>query len=247
MSSQFLNSEKLSSLLTNIHILVPKGVEHQAVRQGLQARRTPSLCNITLDSIPAGSLALADYLATLATTWQTRPSAFLVMGVAGSLTETLPIGQAVLLDHCCSISPGSVQNWQSTDRHFTEFLQHRLRAPPTATLLPCVKGLTTPHVVTTAIAKQHLAQQSGAAVVEMENMTVLKFAQEHQIPIAMLRVVSDGVEHDLPDLSRVFDSVGNLKPFALARTFSQHPIAAGRLIRGSLIACGVLKQLAAQL
>jgi hypothetical protein len=53
---------------------------------------------------------------------------------------------------------------------------------------------------------------------------------------AIVRVVSDDLAGNIPDLSRAFDDRGNLQPLALAAAFARQPIAAARLIRGSLIA-----------
>jgi hypothetical protein len=62
-----------------------------------------------------------------------------------------------------------------------------------------------------------------------------------------VRVVSDGVRGDLPDLSQAFDSAGALQPWALGRSFVRKPVAAMRLVWGSIVALQKLKNCAAML
>jgi hypothetical protein len=50
----------------------------------------------------------------------------------------------------------------------------------------------------------------------------------------MLRVVSDNAQHDLPNLANAIDQNGALQPLPLAWSMVKQPIAAMRLIRGSL-------------
>ena len=66
----------------------------------------------------------------------------------------------------------------------------------------------------------------GSAILEVLNLT--------GCPIAMLRVVSDDLDHDLPDLSAALSPDGSLRPLPLAIGMMRHPIAALNLIRGSL-------------
>jgi hypothetical protein len=75
----------------------------------------------------------------------------------------------------------------------------------------------------------------------MESIWILEFMQQRGIGVSVVRVVSDAVVGDLPDLSQVFDLNGRLKPMELARAFVMRPIAALRLIRGSILG---LRQLA---
>jgi hypothetical protein len=62
----------------------------------------------------------------------------------------------------------------------------------------------------------------------------------------MLRVVSDDVRFDLPDLSDAIQD-GKVQAGRMAQAMIKSPIAAGRLIRGSLTGLNRLRQLAAEL
>jgi nucleoside phosphorylase len=84
-----------------------------------------------------------------------------------------------------------------------------------------------------AVEKAHLAQTYNADVVDMEGYIALQFLSQFGIAVAMVRVVSDDCQHDLPDLSNAFDAAGSLQPFPLALAMLRRPIAAIQLIQGS--------------
>jgi hypothetical protein len=65
--------------------------------------------------------------------------------------------------------------------------------------------------------------------------------------VGMIRVVSDDCFHDLPDLSAAFSPEGSLKPLPLAIGMARQPLAASRLIRGSLKGLSRLEKLSRQL
>jgi nucleoside phosphorylase len=84
-------------------------------------------------------------------------------------------------------------------------------------------------LIWSAAEKRHLGR--GVDVVDMEGFAALEFFLPQGVPTAMLRVVSDDEHHDIPDLTPAFNSDGSLQP-----------LAATRLIRGSLVGLKVLEQ-----
>jgi hypothetical protein len=220
----------MSQLSTLVHtILVPQGVEYQAVCQGLQ---TVTLKPQVL-AIPVGG-AVRQQLQM----WQHLPNfsegrTVLLMGLGGGLTPQLRIGDAVLYQTCV-YRVGDQSKTLSCDRPLTTQLQKRL---PEITL---VQGITSDRVIWSAQEKQQLAQQAAADVVDMEGFIALENLQHCRV--AMLRVISDDHQHDIPDLTTAFNSDGSLQPFSLAASMLRQPIAATRLIQGSLTG---LKQLQA--
>jgi hypothetical protein len=208
-------------------VLVPQGAEYQAVRRGVRAIAQPPL----ILPIPVGIAPVQRWVAH----WQQTPtfqtvtrSGVLVMGLCGSLTPQFTIGDAVLYQHCLDASG---QRWPCH----------------TPLALPRVTAFTSDRLVHTAIAKQHLAQTYQADVVDMEGTAILNALVPLGIPVTMVRVVSDTATQDLPDLQGAISSEGNLRPLPLAIGLLRQPIAASRLIRGSLRGLRTLQQIAGSL
>jgi nucleoside phosphorylase len=110
-----------------------------------------------------------------------------------------------------------------------------------------VKGLTSDRVISLAAEKQNLHQKFGVDVVDMEGFALLEFFQNLNVSIAMLRVVSDDAVHDIPDLTTAISTEGKIQPLPLVSTFIRQPLAAARLIRGSLQGLKILERLAYRL
>ncbi len=157
----------------------------------------------------------------------------LVLGLCGSLTPQWGWGTTVVYQDCLDGS-GRL----SCDPTITNVLQACLGAP-------LVTGFSTSHVVSSAQAKGDLGREWGAGVVDMEGTAILGSLSGYQV--GMVRVVSDAVTQELPDLSGVFDAQGRLQPLRLARSLGGQPVAALDLIRGSLGALRSLGAVAAQL
>ena len=224
-------------------ILAPQGTEAQAIAKGLGKTD-----RIHLQPIPVGATAVQSFLANLAQTWTAmeKPQGLLVMGVTGSLSADYDIGQAVWVEQCQYWGNGDHGQGQEYvgDRRLMDRVNHLL-GPEWQ--IPMVKGITVSEVVCRGEEKELLGKNSGAQVVDMENTAVLAFGEAKQIPVAILRVVSDAVDQDLPDLSKAFDAQGVLQPLPLAKALLSRPLAAGHLIQGSLRACGRLTAIAQSL
>lgn len=152
------------------------------------------------------------------------------MGLCGSLTPKQTIGDAVLYSE--SLFPNPI----FCDRALTVHLQALLK-------VPIVSGVTSDRVISTAIEKQQLATQFKADVVDMEGAFALEVLNEIGVTVATVRVVSDDCDRDLPNLARAFNGDGSLQPVALVTAMVRQPIAATRLIRGSLHGLKVLQSI----
>ncbi|ALF56018.1 phosphorylase [Nostoc piscinale CENA21] len=161
--------------------------------------------------------------------WQT--TRVLVMGLCGSLRQNYAVGDAVLYQSCTY--QGRVQE---CDRPLMTQLSAAL---PKVSL---VKGLTSDRVIWSATKKSSLAATSNCDVVDMESFAALQFFQAMGIEVAVLRVVSDDSLHDIPDLSAAISTDGSLQALPLAWGLISQPIAATRLIRGSLQGLKVLEK-----
>ncbi|GAB4374923.1 MAG: hypothetical protein Kow00121_20010 [Elainellaceae cyanobacterium] len=220
-------------------ILVPQGAEHQAVRSGLSRIRGKLPIVVP---IPVGMPAVKAYLqgwlqgAIFSEQGQMR---VVVMGLAGSLSPRYQIGDVVIYRDCLPFTALSDLSQPSypCDRALTEFLQRQLDRD-----MSIVNALTSDRVIHTAQEKQTLAQTSDAEVVDMEGAAILELLGEAGIAVAMLRVISDDCYHDLPDLSHAIRADGTLHPTRMALAMLRQPIAAFRLIRGSLKGLRVLRE-----
>jgi Phosphorylase superfamily len=208
-------------------ILVPQGAEYKAVRRGLSGV-TGSIP--TVIAIPVGMKPLLKYLQQ--GLFLASKSRVLIMGICGSLSDRYTVGDIVLYQNCVY-----QQKQQECDRTLTAQLHSSL--PEKVSL---VKSLTSDRVIWSAAEKRRLGETLTADVVDMEGFTALEFFNPAGVSVAMLRVVSDDCQHNIPDLTPAINSDGSLNPFPLAMGMLRQPLAATRLIRGSLTALKVLEQ-----
>lgn len=210
----------------NSVILVPQGAEHRAVCAGLKSHRHPP----EVIPIPAGITAVQRFLTQLPLKDFTD---VLVMGLCGSLSPQYEIGTIVVYQSCRNLAGET----KGCDRALTQRLQDQLQ-------VSLVRALTSDRVICSTIEKQTLGKTYEAEVVDMEGFAVLSSLK---IPVTMVRVVSDDARHDLPDLSGTIDTDGNLQAFPMAKAMMKAPIAATRLIRGSLKGLNGLRQITSNL
>ncbi|WP_121970564.1 phosphorylase [Leptolyngbya sp. BC1307] len=204
-------------------VLVPAGAEYQAVKSGLS--RVPNAPELV--AIPAGPQGVKTFLETRSI----REGGVLLMGLGGSLTPELSVGNGVVIEKI----------WQAAgemfacDRTLTTQLAERLRI---ATGI----GVTCDRVITTVAEKKRLGDRYSASVVDMEGAVLLKALPERAI--AILRVISDDCQDDLPDIAGAIAADGSLRPMYLALSFIKRPLSAIRFIRGSLKGLKALENVA---
>ncbi|MDB5591453.1 phosphorylase [Enterovirga sp.] len=116
-------------------------------------------------------------------------------GMAGALAPHLEAGDLVCPDRVgCeggperAVSPAIIEQW---------------RARLAAELPPRVAGLLigSDRPVLAAADKRRLAERSGAAALDMESHVAAAYAAAHGLPFAVLRVISDSVDHTLPEVA----------------------------------------------
>ncbi len=218
-------------------IFVPQGAEYAAVQRGL--RDVPVTDRPEVVAIPAGLTPADQFIRTYNSAQGqhegqqselANPARPLLLGLCGSVSPELTIGMAIA--------------YRSSRRQTQPDEYYRLN-PPEALLNLAelhdapIDALNVDLAVCTVEDKQAIArdfrdviQDGKIAAIDMESVALLRrFPQA-----AIVRVVSDDLAGNIPDLSRAFDDRGNLQPLALAAAFARQPIAAARLIRGSLIA-----------
>ena len=166
----------------------------------------------------------------------------LLVGLCGSLSPEYAIGDIVLYQECIYAPPSSPPQLRGCDRSLTAILHRNLQEKASL-----VRGLTSDRPIWSAQEKRHLGQRYGAGAVDMEGFAALDFLEGAGVAVAMLRVISDDCCHNLPDLNPAFRPDGSLAPFPLTLGLLRHPLAAARLVRGSLRGLEVLQQVTADL
>lgn len=213
-------------------IVVPQGAEYQAVCRGLSQDNSQ---NIQVLPIPIGTnrieATLANYALELANSQR-----ILIMGLCGSLAQQYSVGDTVLYQKCCSLD----HEFLNLESELTRMIQDKLS-------VNLVMGLTSDRPICQAAEKLRLSQIYPVQVVDMEGYRYITELQRQGKSIAMVRVVSDDLRGNIPDLSQAIDDHGNLKAGAMAIAFLFQPIAATRLIKGSLTGLKALQQITTKL
>ncbi|MFN4269927.1 MAG: phosphorylase [Thermosynechococcus sp.] len=210
--------------MTSCLVLVPQGAEYRAVQRRLRH------ANVAILPLRAGSAAVTT--PALITALKVLPAMILVLGVCGGLHPEDRVGEVVVYTTC------------QDEEGQTYFLDQRLSAKLTPAWRR-VRGLTVAAPLSQAQEKQALAARWGVEVVDMEGVPLLEALGG--VPVVMVRVISDGGDRDLPDLSQAFDSQGNWRPWPLAIAMLRKPLAAAHLIQGSLKALKVLEKIAPEI
>ncbi len=217
-------------------ILVPQGAEYGSVCRSLNRVTVPTP---SVFPIPVGFKPLTRYLERWQQAGHLRESSqpkVLLMGLCGSLTPNYSIGEIVLYRDCvCKLDTG-LQQLRNCDPELTTLLHHQLKDKAFL-----VKALTSDRLVSSAAEKRQLGQSYQAEVVDMEGFAALEVLTQAGVAVAMVRTISDDTHHDLPDLSSAISPDGLLEPLPLAIGMLRQPIAATRLIRGSLRGLKVLQ------
>jgi|GEM_PF-179690 len=216
-------------------ILVPQGAEYQAVCRSLPQQAVNSL---SILPIPMGVKESSRYVREQIAP-RTKAKRVVLMGLCGSLQPQYTVGDVVLCDRCLDAT-GSVQRSDST---LSAQIERQLRSRS------ILRGtaLTSDRLIHLAAEKQALGQRYPADIVEMEGFGVLESLSGFGIAAALLRVISDDSHGDIPDLSSALNAQGKLQPLPTALSFLQNPLAAARLIRGSLRGLKVLQEVARSL
>ncbi len=203
-------------------VIVPRGAEAQAVVGGWPAARPK------LSTVAAGSAAGETVAGMSGTT-------ALVLGLCGAVDPKLRVGDVVVY--------ARIRNGPDVIT-----LDPRLAAD-------CVAGLDSVLVDAAAVtavvgavaAKRALWVETGVAVVDMEAAPLARALHGRGVRVAMVRVVSDDAGAELPDLARVFDGAGRLRPLPLALTFARTPLRSARFIAGAIAALRALHAVARRL
>lgn len=201
-------------------ILVPQGAEFQAVKRGIGR----SDCLIV--AIPAGLKPVQIFLAQQQ--WDTRSiDRVYVLGLCGGLNPDLAIGDVVVYASCQDFAQ---QFWQCESDEFNN--------------AKSVKATSSNKIIATAKEKRFIREKYGCDVVDMEGAAILEYFAALNIPVTILRVVSDDAAGDIPDLSAAIDENGKLQSRQLAIGLIKEPRKGLRLVRGAIVGLRSLEKVA---
>jgi purine-nucleoside phosphorylase len=203
-----------------IVILVPQGAECQAVRRGL------GRSGQAISAIPAGLLPVRNFLAQQQ--WDTGSiERVYVLGLCGGLHPDLAIGDVVIYASCQNFGQ---RVWQCE--------------AITIANAKSVRAISSNKVIATATEKRFVREKYGCDVVDMEGTAILEFFAALDIPVTIVRVVSDDAAGDIPDLSAAIDPDGKLQGGKLAIGLVKEPRKGLRLVRGAIVGLRSLEKVA---
>jgi nucleoside phosphorylase len=164
-----------------------------------------------------------------------KPDFVLVTGLCGGLTKFEREYELVNYANCLSDRDknGLACNEPLIETLSTTLSSHRIRCR-------IVDGITSPRVATNRADREALAR-SGANVVDMESYEILALAALARIPAAVLRVVSDSCDREIPDLNKAIDTEGNFDGRKALRIALGSPVRTLRLIAANKRALDVLR------
>lgn len=218
-------------------ILVPQGAEAAAVKRGLKRAQASTV----ILPIAMGPQATARRLTTALDSGGLPPgSKVLVLGVAGSLSAQLGIGDVVVYEKFIALSPSSkslavIANREGTAQVYDSVLRSRL---PEAQV---ITALSSDRLIHSTQEKAQLQASTGAQAVDMEAAAIQTSLSPRDIQISTVRVISDDLGMDLPNIEGAINDDGGLDGVKMAMVMVSQPKAAINLIRGSLKALKVLE------
>jgi nucleoside phosphorylase len=133
-----------------------------------------------------------------------KPDAVLAIGLCGGLTKELKEGHVVAYTEC--LSDDGLPPLECSPRLTNAITDELLRQG-----IPCdrVSGISSARIVSTRSRKIELAR-SGASAVDMESYEVVSAAAHAGVPAAVLRVVCDSLDAEIPDFNPALDNDGEL-------------------------------------
>lgn len=212
-------------------IVVPQGAEYKAVKGGVNTSNNSSFPII---AIPIG-FNQTEVAAQLVYLKSLKIKKIVMMGLCGGLSPKYAVGDIVIYQSCFERNQ---QITLETDLPLTNSLYQQL---PHASL---VKGFTSDRFINLAQEKQQIYEKYHTDVIDMEGFGYLQLLKEHNIAVAILRVVSDDSRYDVPDLSQAINDQGTLKNLPLTIAMLKQPLATIRLIKGSLQGLQILEKIA---
>lgn len=165
-----------------------------------------------------------------------RPDAVFVIGTCGSLNSSIGEGDIIVYSECLTSDTNTVRAYCTTP--LAEHLSRLLRAKRIASRKAV--GVSTPRIATTKEEKLKLAKL-GAEVVDMESYEIIAAANQVRLPVAVIRVVSDSLDRQIPDFNPALRDNGKLDSLKLLTVAVGSPILTAKVLAASRRALEKLK------
>jgi len=154
--------------------------------------------------------------------------AVIVVGFAGGLNPRLKVGDAVIYDHCY-LENNDRAHSIDCDMNLTRLILDIMQKSKLQSINGA--GVTVNRVVTGAREKIALGIHYKAMAADMESYRMIAACAEIPVPAAVLRIISDGVEADLPDFNFAIESDGRINNWKMAFTMLKTPFSSIRFFR----------------
>ncbi len=208
-------------------LFVVRGAEERAARRAITRAGSPVRVFVTDVGPQAAANAAAQAHVALP-----GPRRALVTGLCGALDPTFCVGDVLLYAELGGLASAPLV----TDLRLTDDVAAELPEAKRG-----VRATASSRIVTATREKRELAERSGAAAVDMESGALVGTLQAAAWAVAVLRVVSDGANDELPDLNRALSPRGELRAGVMALEFMRDPVAGVRLARHGMRALRVLE------
>ena len=116
-----------------------------------------------------------------------HPSRLILLGFSGGLHPSLTTGHTITATTVLTIQGQAI-----------DLTGHLPRLHDDASHNPATTLLTTDQIICDPAQKKMLGQQHGAAAVDLESFHVAKLAADRQVPLTIIRAISDAAEVALP-------------------------------------------------
>lgn len=215
-------------------IIVPQGAECRAVRQGLKSLSVKP----RIIAIPIGTNRIEETLSAQQF-WQSNPQRVLMMGLCGSLSSSLSVGDLALYESCYQQNN---RNYIEINSELNSLIRHKINTQLGQNKSTFVSGLTSHKVITKVATKRQLFEDFSAQVIDMESYLYITYLQQQNIELSILRIVSDDLKFDLPNLEQAISIDGKLKPLTLISEMSRSPYSSIKFVISSLLALERLRE-----
>ena len=203
-----------------------RGAEERAVRRGLE--RAKSALRVVAHGI--GPLAAAS--AADRALGEGAFGSALSTGLCGLLSPAFLVGDALVYRELRREASASLH----LDAALGDGVARRVPGAQSG-----IRALASDTILTTSERKRAAAAHFGTEAVDMESYALAQRLQGAGVALAVLRVGSDALGDDLPELNRALTGSGDIDAFALGLAMMRAPVRAARLARNGIHALRALE------